>query len=374
VLFTHAAYTTFASFAGSVDIFFVVSGFLITSLILEEDRVRGRVDVGSFYLRRVLRLFPVLYTVLFVTLIVGLLVGDAEFRRKTISDVSSAGLYMYHVVHPVGVEIGRSALPEVRPTIHLWSLSVEEHFYLVALIMVMAVVRFRLAKWLIVVFTAIWLGIGVARLTGHVGWRYMWYQRPDALLIGVVAAVVNAELRTVSERAQRLLRWATVAAIAAMGAVLLLGTGLAPTRWFIPFAPGATGTPGQKFSDRLWWGQFGFTVTSGVTAFAVFALVRCGDWWMSRVLSLPFLRAVGRRSYCIYLVHVPLAVLLVEATKGTLTEAQALMIYLPLLPIVSELTFRYVEQPGLRLKHRFERLNPTSAKPEPEPAPGQPYY
>ena len=98
------------------------------------------------------------------------------------------------------------------------------------------------------------------------------------------------------------------------------------------------------------------------------------DHKLAQFLSWKPFQALGRRSYVIYLVHVPLAVLLVEATKGTLTEAQALMIYLPLLPIVSELTFRYVEQPGLRLKHRFERLNPTSAKPEPEPAPGQPYY
>lgn len=372
VLFTHAAYSSFASFAGSVDVFFVVSGFLITTLILEEDRARGHVDVKTFYLRRVLRLFPVLYAVLGATLVAGLFIGNNEFRDRTINDVLSAGLYVYHVIHPVGIEIGAKHLPEVRPLIHLWSLSVEEHFYLVALILMMTVVRFRLARQLIVVFSALWLAIGIARLTGHVGWKYMWYQRPDALMIGVVAAAANSLIPTISESTQRLLRRIATVALAGAVVVLLLGTKLVPSGWFIPFAPERSTDP--NLADKMWWARFGFSVTSGVTAFLVFTLVRSGNWWLSRLFSNKVLCAIGRRSYCIYLVHVPLAVMMVEAAKGHITEEHVLLAYLFVLPVVSELVFRFVEKPGLRLKRKFVRLTPAGATPAPPPPADAPLY
>jgi len=163
VLLVHAAYEVFGSFAASVDMFFVVSGFLIVTLLMEEHRSTGDINLRQFYLRRALRLFPALYTTIVITLVALLAVGGEEMRRKAIEDAWAAGLYVYHVVHPVHQEVVNGGAPEIRPLVHLWSLSVEEHFYLIVAVGMMLVFRRR---WLVPMawtFVAIWVAIGVAR-------------------------------------------------------------------------------------------------------------------------------------------------------------------------------------------------------------------
>src|SRR5690348_178850 len=78
------------SFAAIVDIFFVISGFLITSLLLQEHRGHGRIDLKKFYARRTLRLFPLLYVTLFVVAVAGVLAkvgGLLEGTPYTLSEL-----------------------------------------------------------------------------------------------------------------------------------------------------------------------------------------------------------------------------------------------------------------------------------------------
>lgn len=378
VLLAHAAYFDFASFAIAVDMFFVISGFLIVTLILEEDRSTGRVDFRKFYTRRALRLFPTLYLVLALTLLGALVIGNKAdpadekiagleaqgLVDKTINDVASAGLYMYHVVHPVHHELvagqepsrpeGSSlGAPEHRPLIQIWSLSVEEHFYLIAAVMTVFVVRRRLAVPLIVLFVALWAFIGVARALGHVGFREMWYQRPDALMLGVALAFLHALApKDWSERAKRRLLWAGYLAWAVLTATVFVGTVFArKLDVFVSFLPPS----GKYLQDGLYWGRFGFTISSACFVVIVWSLVRVPDQPIARWLSTGWLRALGRRSYVVYIVHVPLAVLIDIGFRSTMSEGARLLLYVPLLVIISELIHRYVEQPALRLKHRFQR-------------------
>ncbi len=82
VVLVHGAYYDLVGFAGVVDWFFVASGFLITTLVMEERRKTGRTNFAQFYIRRALRLFPVLYVLLAFTLFLGVLFGDEELQTE----------------------------------------------------------------------------------------------------------------------------------------------------------------------------------------------------------------------------------------------------------------------------------------------------
>lgn len=354
VIFAHAQYEVFGSLVSGVDLFFVVSGFLITTLLMEERRNDDRINIRRFYLRRVLRLFPPLYAVLAMTLIAAALIGNGHFLRQTWNDSLSAFFYVYHVVHPVHSELLTGGTPELRPFIHLWSLSVEEHFYVIAAVLIAVVIKRRLVLPLAGFFVMVWLAIGVARFTGHVGFRMMWYQRPDSILIGVAAAILNAAVPTVwSERTKRLVAHGGTAAAIVLVFTVGVGTKFAkPAGLFVPFIPDVAA--GKTLNNGLYWGEFGFTIVALCAAVLTIVVVRLPDHWLARLLSLRPLPGLGRRSYVVYLFHVPIWVILVRLLPDKNQEGLVLLLYVVLLPLSIELTHRYVEKPALRLKHRFE--------------------
>jgi peptidoglycan/LPS O-acetylase OafA/YrhL len=354
VLLVHAAFVPFASIAATVDMFFVVSGFLITTLLLEEDRRSGRVNLRRFYSRRVLRLFPLMYTVLALTLLaflaVHLVFGERELLDRAISDVLAGGTYMYHVVHPVHHELVGGGGAPIRPLIQLWSLTVEEHFYLFGVLIVMFVIKRRWVTPLMIAFTAAWIFIGAARLGGHVGPNFAWYQRPDALLLGVVLAFINARMPAVWP-ANTEKWWRRAATVAVIVCSFVVATGMffaEPFGLYVPFLV----PKGGSLHDGLYWGEYGFTAVSACVAVMVLTFVRCPDHWAAKILSIKFFTFMGVRSYAIYLIHVPLGVFLAE-TVGRKSEPLALLLYLPLLAIATESAHRLVEKPAMKLKTRL---------------------
>ncbi len=354
VVLVHASFVAFASFAATVDMFFVVSGFLITTLLLEEDRRSGRVNLKQFYSRRVLRLFPLMYTVLVLTLLaflaVHLVFDERELLDKAISDVLAGGTYMYHVVHPVHIELVGGGPAPIRPLVQLWSLTVEEHFYLFGVLIVILVVKRKWVTPLMVLFTTAWIAIGIARFGGHVGPRFAWYQRPDALLLGVVLAFINARMpATWSAHAEKWWRRAATVAVVICSLVVASGMFIAkPFGLYVPFLV----PEGGSLHDGLYWGEYGFTLVSACVAVMVLTFVRCPDHWAARILSFKLFTFMGVRSYAIYLIHVPLGVLLVE-TVGRKSEGLALLLYLPLLAVLTEVAHRFVEKPAMQLKTRL---------------------
>jgi len=352
VLLAHLSYENFASFSASVDLFFVISGFLITTLLLEEYGRNDRIDVNEFYYRRVFRLFPMLYATLVATVLGSLATGKAQLIREALNDAGAAALYVYHVVHPLGIEITKSEFPHHRPLVQLWSLSVEEHFYLVAAILTVVVIRHRLPKVLLAVFMSLWLFIGLARLTGHVGPRLMWMQRPDSLLIGVCVAYVHALLPAeLSERGRRLLRALGWLAVATLVVVIFVGTGLAPYRIFQQFSPYDGVTP---FDAHLYWARYGFSICNLCIGIMLLSAVRVKDWKVNGFLSWRPFREIGIRSYCIYLLHVPLAVIMFEqwgerGPNGDFKPNAVLFLaYIVTLVVLTQLSHKYLEQPMMR--------------------------
>jgi len=140
--------------------------------------------------------------------------------------------------------------------------------------------------------------------------------------------------------------WAVLAADVFVGTIFARKLGI-----FVKFLPES----GEFLQDGLYWGRFGFTIASACFAVIVWSLVRVRDQPLARWLSAGWLCAIGRRSYVLYILHVPLSVLIDIGLRSSMSQGARLLLYVPLLFIGGELLHRYVEQPALRLKHRFQR-------------------
>ena len=224
--------------------------------------------------------------------------------------------------------------------------------------MILLVVRRRWVTQLMVLFTAAWIFIGIARFNGHVGPVFAWYQRPDSLLLGVVLAFVNA--RMPAQLSQNGARWlqraANVAIVVGLATVFV---GLAPAKLVgvhVPFLV----PEGGSLRDGLYWGEFGFTIVAACLAVVVITFARYPEFWAARAMSNKVLTTLGVRSYAIYLIHVPLGVLLME-TLGRKAPGVALLIYLPLLALLVEGAHRFIEKPAMRLKFRFSEPDASGA-------------
>jgi peptidoglycan/LPS O-acetylase OafA/YrhL len=142
-----------------VDVFFVISGFLITGQIVREIDRTGRLSLPAFYARRMRRLLPAAITVLVTTLVVARFWGPALQLRQTAIDGLWTSFYAVNVhLAQQGVDYQQANGPQ-SPLQHFWSLAVEEQFYLVWPVLILAVAlvarRFRRAAILVVVASAI---------------------------------------------------------------------------------------------------------------------------------------------------------------------------------------------------------------------------
>ena len=121
-----------AGFVG-VDVFFVISGYLITALLVQERARTGRIDYAAFYARRARRLLPALVAMLLGVMV--LLVASMGRHESLVADAATTSLWSlafaanFHFQSGVGGYFDAAA--EARPMLHLWSLAVEEQFYLV---------------------------------------------------------------------------------------------------------------------------------------------------------------------------------------------------------------------------------------------------
>lgn len=189
-----------------VDLFFVLSGFLITTLLLEEHRATGRIALRAFYVRRARRLFPAL----FAMLVLAFLLSSATFTpREMVIVFGSALFYVSNFVraftHPDQLSGG--------PTNHLWSLAAEEQFYTVWPAALLFLLRRRVA--LVQVLTAFFVALVSYRLgmilAGASPARI--YFGPDTHAEGIVLGCLVAALRMRHVRVAWFLGWAGLVGI-----------------------------------------------------------------------------------------------------------------------------------------------------------------
>jgi peptidoglycan/LPS O-acetylase OafA/YrhL len=299
-----------------VDVFFVLSGFLITALLLKERDGRGSVGLLPFYARRMLRLLPAV-TVLLV--VAG--VASAQARSGLPWIVGYATNW------------GTAAGGEFGPLDHLWSLSVEEQFYLAWPLVLIGLSRLRRPAVTFAVTLGLAATVSLARcllvLTDVIGndRAYLGSDlRADALLYG--CAVGIAFHAGWLHRAARLWRLAVVPAVLGLAAIVLSPVG--PTATTAPF----------------------LFVPIDLAAAVVVAFV------ISSPGSVPWLRwqplvRLGVVSYGVYLWHYPVMWGLAE---GPGADPMVVLVVGVIASIaLAELSFRLVEAPALKLKGRFSR-------------------
>ena len=333
VLFVFAAHVHRPWLLGAtitVDGFFVLSGFLITYLIVREHRGSGRVDLRLFYIRRALRLLPVAFaSVAFGIAMVYLAIPD---RRDDVWPAARSVL-LYYANFRAAEQPERMAV--FLPT---WSLSTEEQFYVVWPLLLVAMLALGLSARMILAFTATtlvaatcWLQLAYERGAPLAHLIYRPDLRISGILVGCVTGLLYSfELLPSSGVLRRWLPPLTYGALA-FNALYILEPELVPTRFVATLAVVAACVG--------WAFLFVQQVTAPLAP-------------VSFVLDRVVFRWLGRMSYTLYLVHVPV-IRAVRSTWDLSPVALLVASFVPTLLVTMALHYG-VERPFLRLKDRLE--------------------
>ena len=325
-----------------VDLFFVLSGFLITTLLLEEHADRGFISVRDFYRRRALRLLPALFVMLAVFLAVSVIVAVANgdsFRKEIFGVLAGLGYFS---------NIAMTAEPAARPIPealrHLWSLAAEEQFYLVLPAILIVLLRVRLRSALILVAGAVALTLarqldlyldGASRERLEFGID----TRSTSILVGCLLALVIAH-RGLPRLAQS--RWLELVAVGCVLALFLF-----------------------HLDRALFLGPLLLFSICGALL-----VVRALDEQspVSRILSLGAPVFVGRISYGLYLWHFPVFVAFDVNHRSSPATWPVVLVALALSVACAVASYYLVELPFLRRKRRAYRERETNT-PRELPAP-----
>ncbi len=314
-----------------VDFFLVISGYLITALLVAEYQAGGRIDLWRFWVRRVRRLIPALLLVVAGTLAAMLILHWEEVARLK-GVVLSAFVYVtnWYFIFTDVPYVEKFGRPNVFT--HLWSLAVEEQFYLFwPLVMAVILVVLRLRPWV----------VGVVATLGAAGSTWLaWYlydpyalpwriyygtdTRATALFVGIVGAILLPPscLKPLSSWA---LRWGMeVIGLAALAGVI----------WAMATIDG--------FEARLYQGGM---LMLAVPAIVLIIVSANPQSWMGRFWGMPALVWIGARSYGIYLWHWPVLMLTRSGDDVNMSGAPLVTIQIMLMVGIAALSYRFVEQP-----------------------------
>jgi peptidoglycan/LPS O-acetylase OafA/YrhL len=338
VLFAHSIpieYSRFLVLAEygwvGVDLFFVLSGFLITGILLDSKGEAGY--FRNFYARRVLRIWPVYFALLFVVLKV-----IPHFRPET-HDLAGFSSW-YYVLFLQNLFPLPQFVPVLAPT---WSLGVEEQFYLVWPLLISLLPR-RVFPVVITIalIASPFLRMATVHLTGD--WLYVYvatYCRADGLLIGAALAHWIRSESFSEAKLLRVGRWAVALAVV-------------PIAWIFSRGIAARGQQSVLVYTLL-------AIAFG--GFIALALSPAATAW-SRFLRLSALQYIGKISYGIYLVHKlafvvyeksPLYSALSVAGSPRLNLAIAFVAEVSFAILIASLSWYLFETPILKLKKYFER-------------------
>ena len=317
-----------------VDVFFVISGFLITSLILEEYDRSGRVNFTKFYLGRARRLLPAVAVLLIaVGLAVLIVYQDAlsAFREDALATVFYVNNWWYIFVDQSYFEsVGRPPLLK-----HLWSLSVEEQFYLIWPVFALLLMRsggrplVRRLALVLAIASTVWMAVLSIRngypVDADPSRAYFGTDSHSmGLLVGAALATMwrPGRLSTqVPRGAQLIITGIGVASLAAViGFYLFVG----------------------EFTPWLYRG--GFLALAFFTT-ALIAAVTHPASFLGPALGTGVLRYIGRRSYGIYLWHWPIFMVTRPGIDVEWSEPVTFVVRIALTLVIAELSYRLVEMP-----------------------------
>ncbi len=328
-----------------VDIFFVLSGFLITDRLLEERISTDRISQRAFYARRALRLLPALAVVLAVVLVYSQVFETtlmAGLTRREGVATAGYGANWYDLWH---------GAPLPTPLSHTWSLAIEEQFYLLwPLLLVLFLgrrcnLKRALSFTLAAAFSSTCLLLVLAR-GGHGARLHANFgldTRAGALLLGAAAMIaVFVGWLPSSRRAVNALRGLAVAAWVGTFVMLMVGR--------------------SRMLESLW-----LTPVIALTVAVILLDLMVPGGRAARVLSVRPLAFVGRISYGLYLWHWPVMFWMTSRLKSSpiapmMRQVErwgfwpTFIVDVAVTFVLALLSYKFVELPMLRRKRRFERL------------------
>jgi len=355
-----------------VEVFFVISGYLITLLLLTESQQNGRIDFRSFWVRRARRLLPALWT-----LLLGVTMYCSIFEREELGklrgDVIAAFIYIFNwfKIWARASYFDASALDPLR---HLWSLAVEEQFYLVWPVLIALVLKRwgrRPAK-LGLIFLGVSVAVAIYVATSYAaGVRGTPIETPEQYISLFGHAVSRLDflfLGTIG-RSGGLFMGAALAfwfrpdmfmgtqnssdrhIVSAFAAAGLAGLGyLMWTFRDVVFVPETGGVRGY---DPLFQG--GFLLVGVATCAIITAAVHPQSFLGNKILGNPVFTYLGRRSYGLYLFHWPVFQLYRKVASNYLSLQQFIVLFIVILAL-TELSYRFIEMP-IREKRLTNSLN-----------------
>lgn len=282
VVLSHSGYGAVLPGGLGVTIFFFLSGYLITTLLIAEHERTGTISISQFYVRRILRLFPPLIVTLFIAyalVMAGLLAGGI-----TAGGLLSQILYFANY-HAIFLDDGR-AIPA--GTQVFWSLAVEEHYYIVFPFVMLALLNARLS------------GKDVGMLLGAACAVILTWRAYLVLVAGV------DEMRTYygsDTRIDSIIYGCLLAILANPARLSATSQGMGPRQWAI--VAGAIAVLLATLLVRHW--AFRETIRYSIQGLALMPLfyfaIRYPNQVPFRFLNLPWVAKLGVYSYAIYLIH-----------------------------------------------------------------------
>ncbi|MEW6444857.1 MAG: acyltransferase family protein [Pseudomonadota bacterium] len=345
VVFAHAEIPPFGGGFVGVDVFFVLSGYLISALLLNEIRNTGRIQLSLFYSRRLRRLFPALLLVIVITaLAASLLLPDKEaigmLSSTPYAAIWSSNLFFAFRDYDYFDETANRDL-----FLHTWSLGVEEQFYIIwPLILLLLILppslrhgkpSYRLAQPLSLILFFLFIGsLYVSSLSSTLAF-YLMPARMYEFALGALVFVTqttNSQSNTPREEHNAIQK-----SLAALGIKqtntqlqnipLWIGMGLLLTS--------ATLASEDLSHPPLW---------ALAPAIGTALIIRAGSTETQRsFLCAPSMIWIGNRSYSIYLWHWP--VLKLSAALGFTTHSAKIALMLAITLILADFSYRYVERP-----------------------------
>ncbi len=346
VILYHADLSWFPGGFLGVEVFFVLSGYLITSLLLAEWNQQGRIDLKDFWLRRARRLLPAAYLLVLVTLGYAVLFLPGEVANLR-GDAAAAFTYVTNWYLVLADRSYFEMVGRPPPLQHLWSLAVEEQFYLLwPLLFAAGMLRLRRRGMLIATLAGAVISTLLLAILFHpnVDPSRVYYgtdTRAAELLAGAALAFVwePAWLRgSAGGPAARLIGWLSLATRAPLLLDLVGIAALGALIWFFHWF--------GEYQPFLYQG--GFALVALTTVLLIAVVVHPRARLVPRLLSPGVMRWIGTRSYSMYLWHWPVFAITRPQLDISMQGISLLALRLLLTAILAEASYRWIETPVRR--------------------------
>lgn len=332
VLSYHLKLSLFKSGFLGVTVFFVLSGYLITGILISEVEEEGTIDLKNFWLRRIRRLVPAVMSMAVVIIFVSAVVNRVIFTKGCKDFLASVlGFNNWWQIFNKVSYFEAAGVPS--PFTHCWSLAIETQFYLIYPLILLGI--YKLAK---------------SRGEGRVKRGLLF--AGVTLLLALISVILMIVLFDPQKDASRVYYGTDTRAFSLLFGALLaimweyrmvprrLSASVNMVLGSVSFAALLVMTIAINGSSNFWYrgGQFVGTILTVLMVYAVSGR----KTWLSRFLSNPVLKWIGDRSYSLYLWHYPIILLI---SKGIKASWWITLIEIVLSVVLAELSYRFIETP-----------------------------